>query len=75
MIARVLSRLVQVFGANKTSWVGLAIFVAICAMALLAPWVAGTDPLEQDIISKLRPPSSEHWFGTDEFGQIGRAHV
>ena len=69
MIARVLSRLVQVFGANKTSWVGLAIFVAICAMALLAPWVAGTDPLEQDIISKLRPPSSEHWFGTDEFGR------
>ncbi len=69
MIARVLSRLVQVFGANKTSWVGLAIFVAICAMALLAPWVAGTDPLEQDIIAKLRPPSSEHWFGTDEFGR------
>jgi peptide/nickel transport system permease protein len=44
-------------------------FVAICAMALLAPWIAGTDPLEQDIIAKLRPPSAEHWFGTDEFGR------
>lgn len=66
---RILARLFQVFGTNKTSWVGLAMFVAICAMALLAPWIAGTDPLEQDIIAKLRPPSAEHWFGTDEFGR------
>jgi peptide/nickel transport system permease protein len=69
MTMRILARLFQVFGANKTSWVGLAMFVAICAMALLAPWIAGTDPLEQDIIAKLRPPSAEHWFGTDEFGR------
>jgi peptide/nickel transport system permease protein len=66
---RILARLFQVFGTNKTSWVGLAMFVAICAMALLAPWIAGTDPLEQDIIAKLRPPSAEHWFGTDELGR------
>ena len=69
MTMRILARLLQVFGTNKTSWVGLAMFVAICAMALLAPWIAGTDPLEQDIIAKLRPPSAEHWFGTDEFGR------
>jgi len=69
MTMRILARLFQVFGTNKTSWVGLAMFVAICAMALLAPWIAGTDPLEQDIIAKLRPPSAEHWFGTDEFGR------
>lgn len=66
---RILARLLQVFGTNKTSWVGLAMFVAICAMALLAPWIAGSDPLEQDIIAKLSPPSGEHWFGTDEFGR------
>jgi peptide/nickel transport system permease protein len=69
MTMRILARLFQVFGTNKTSWVGLAMFVAICAMALLAPWIAGTDPLEQDIIAKLSPPSAEHWFGTDEFGR------
>lgn len=66
---RILARLFQVFGTNKTSWVGLGLFVAICAMALLAPWIAGSDPLEQDIIAKLSPPSAEHWFGTDEFGR------
>lgn len=66
---RILARLFQVFGTNKTSWVGLGLFVAICAMALLAPWIAGSDPLEQDIIAKLSPPSAQHWFGTDEFGR------
>lgn len=65
----ILGRLVQVFGANKTSWVGLALFALICVGALLAPWIAGYDPLEQMIIDKLQPPSAEHWFGTDEFGR------
>ena len=64
-----LGRLVDVFGANKTSWVGLVLFAAICVVALLAPWIAGTDPLEQSIIDKLQPPSATHWFGTDEFGR------
>lgn len=64
-----LARILQVFGTNKTSWVGLGLFLGICAMAALAPWVSGSDPLEQDIISKLQPPSAEHWFGTDEFGR------
>ncbi|MBL8697421.1 MAG: ABC transporter permease [Alphaproteobacteria bacterium] len=64
-----LHRLVEVFGANKTSWVGLSIFAAIVLVALLAPWISTHDPLEQDIIAKLTPPGAEHWFGTDEFGR------
>lgn len=64
-----LYRLVEVFGANKTSWVGLSIFTAIVVIALLAPWISTHDPLEQDIIAKLGPPGAEHWFGTDEFGR------
>jgi peptide/nickel transport system permease protein len=64
-----LARLVQVFGANKTSWVGLVLFAAICIAALLAPWISGSDPLEQNIIDKMQPPSAAHWFGTDEFGR------
>jgi peptide/nickel transport system permease protein len=64
-----LGRLIDVFGANKTSWVGLVLFAAICVIALLTPWIAGSDPLEQSIIDKLQPPSATHWFGTDEFGR------
>ena len=69
MRAGFLARLVEVFGANRTSWVGLVLFAAICLIALFAPWIAGSDPLEQNIIDKLQPPSAEYWFGTDEFGR------
>lgn len=64
-----LYRLVEVFGANKTSWVGLAIFGAIVVLAIAAPLVSTHDPLEQDIIAKLQPPGADRWFGTDEFGR------
>ena len=69
MRAGFVARLIEVFGANRTSWVGLALFAAICTMAVFAPWIAGIDPLEQSIIDKLQPPSAAHWFGTDEFGR------
>ncbi|MSQ28154.1 MAG: ABC transporter permease [Dehalococcoidia bacterium] len=40
------------------------VFVAICA-ALIAPY----DPLLQDVPNRLRPPSPQFWFGTDNFGR------
>ena len=42
----------------------LLIFAAIFA-DIIAPY----DPVEQDIINRLKPPSSAHWFGTDELGR------
>jgi peptide/nickel transport system permease protein len=69
MSADVLTRLREVFGANRTSWIGLVLFLATCATALFAPLIATVDPLEQNIIDKLQPPSGTHWFGTDEFGR------
>ena len=59
----------QAFNTNKTSWIGLAIFVLIVLLALLAPIIAPFDPTEQNILEKLRPPSAEHWLGTDSFGR------
>jgi peptide/nickel transport system permease protein len=41
-------------------WVGCALFGA-----RLTPY----DPLADDVISSLMPPSSEHWFGTDQLGR------
>jgi peptide/nickel transport system permease protein len=61
--------LFQVFNANKTSWIGLAVFLAVCLLAVLAPFLATQDPLEQDILSRLQPPSVEHWMGTDNYGR------
>ena len=57
------------FNANKTSWIGLAIFLIVVVVAILAPVLAPNDPTDQNILEKLRPPSAEHWLGTDSFGR------
>jgi peptide/nickel transport system permease protein len=62
-------QIARAFNANATSWVGLVLFAVIVAIALLAPVISPYDPLDQDIISRLADPSSEHWFGTDSYGR------
>jgi peptide/nickel transport system permease protein len=59
----------KAFNTNKTSWIGLAIFLIVIALAILAPVLAPFDPTDQNILEKLRPPSAEHWLGTDSFGR------
>ncbi|MEI4233494.1 ABC transporter permease [Roseovarius sp. D22-M7] len=61
--------LVKAFNTNKTSWVGLLVFLAVCALALLAPVIAPHDPIDQDVFQRLYGPSAEHWLGTDVFGR------
>ncbi|MEM0906561.1 MAG: ABC transporter permease [Pseudomonadota bacterium] len=61
--------MVRAFNSNKTSWVGLAIFLFVCALAIFAPWIAPYDPIDQSILDRLKPPSAEHWFGTDFYGR------
>ena len=57
------------FSKNKLSWVGLALLAAIVLVAVLAPWLAPHDPLEQNIVVRLEPPSAEYWLGTDSYGR------
>ena len=61
--------LLTAFNTNKTSWVGLALFVAVCLMAVFAPLIAPHDPLAQSILYRLKPPSAEFWMGTDYYGR------
>jgi ABC-type dipeptide/oligopeptide/nickel transport system permease subunit len=48
---------------------GLALIVAVLAIGAIAPWLAGRDPLEQDLAEFLQPPSAARWFGTDDLGR------
>jgi peptide/nickel transport system permease protein len=48
---------------------GAAIVIAFLAMAILAPWLAASDPERGNIISRLQPPSTQHWLGTDGLGR------
>ena len=41
----------------------------IAALALLAPLLAPYDPAAIKVLRRLKPPSAENWFGTDELGR------
>lgn len=48
---------------------GLIIILALLVIAIVAPWITPYDPNDQSFRIKLKPPSAEHWLGTDEFGR------
>jgi peptide/nickel transport system permease protein len=48
---------------------GLLLIAGIVLIGMLGPWVAGRDPLEQDLAEFLQPPSGARWFGTDDLGR------
>ena len=50
---------------SPTFLVGLGIVLFWVACALFGEYFAPYDPLADDIINALAPPSGEHWFGTD----------
>lgn len=54
---------------NKAAVVGGIIILFFVFVALVGPLLVKTDPLHQDVMNKLQPPSKEHWFGTDNFGR------
>ena len=54
---------------NPLVLLGLAIFVLWLVISVGAPWIAPYDPLKQDIVARLQPPSAAHWFGTDQLGR------
>ena len=49
---------------NPTIVIGGLLMLALVAIALAAPWIAG-DPLKLAPVNRLRPPSERFWFGTD----------
>jgi peptide/nickel transport system permease protein len=55
--------------ANPLNVVAIALILLLAACALLDPVLAPYDPLLQDLGSRLKPPSSEHWLGTDSLGR------
>ncbi len=61
--------LIRSFNQNKLSWVGLALFLIILLMAVLAPLIASHHPIDQSVLNRLKPPSADYWLGTDAFGR------
>ena len=59
---------------NPTMVVGGGILAAMALAALVAPLFAG-DPVTINPALRLRPPSAQHWFGTDQLGRDVFARV
>jgi peptide/nickel transport system permease protein len=48
---------------------GLGVVVAWLLIGLLAPWLPIADPDAQNLAQRLKPPSGEHFLGTDDLGR------
>ncbi|WP_150265385.1 nickel transporter permease [Paenibacillus tepidiphilus] len=59
----------RAFRKNKTAMLGLCIIVFFILVALLAPLLAPYGYKEQELVNRLKPPSGDHWFGTDDLGR------
>jgi peptide/nickel transport system permease protein len=57
------------FLGNPLAILGGALIIALILIALLAPWISPRDPLHQDLLARLQPPSAGHLFGTDDLGR------
>ncbi len=50
-------------------WIGTAVLLFFAWVILFAPVVATQDPNKQDLLRRLKPPSGQSFFGTDELGR------
>lgn len=51
------------------AWFGALVILLMVVAAVAAPWIARHDPTDVDLVNQLRPPSIEHWMGTDVQGR------
>jgi peptide/nickel transport system permease protein len=69
-LARPRSRAVlRWIATHPTTVIGAIICTIVVLSALLAPWLAPYDPLDQNIVDRFDPPDSQYLLGTDSFGR------
>ncbi|MFC4278750.1 ABC transporter permease [Achromobacter aloeverae] len=54
---------------HPTLILGLVLLAAIVVLSLAAPWIATHNPTAINPLQRLKPPSAEHFFGTDALGR------
>jgi len=61
MLKRLLKKNSIVFGGS--------VLVFLVLVAMFAPWITSYNPLDVKVDNRLKAPSSEHLFGTDQLGR------
>ncbi|MDE3838223.1 diguanylate cyclase [Bacillus methanolicus] len=57
------------FRKNKLAMFGVVLLVLLIFMAIFGPYMTEYDYATNDLTNTNKPPSSEHWFGTDDLGR------
>ena len=60
---------IKKFMKRKTAVVAFIVICLLLILAVIGPYIAPYKPGAYDYDNMLAPPSAEHWFGTDQFGQ------
>jgi peptide/nickel transport system permease protein len=64
-----LRRSLHALRRNPMAMIGLFIILFWAVGAIIAPYTSIKKPLEQNVANRLKPPSAQNWFGTDELGR------
>lgn len=62
-------RALRALKRQPTLYLGAVILVLLACAAVAAPWLATVDPQDINPLARMKPPSAEHWFGTDALGR------
>lgn len=60
---------VPIWRRSPSLIVGIVLVALTCVVAAFPDVFAPGDPQAMDFLAMLQPPSSEHWFGTDNYGR------
>ncbi len=60
---------VRQFVRNRSALAGLMVLAVVLLLTAVGPVIAPYNPVRVRVAERLRPPSAEHWLGTDQFGR------
>ena len=67
--------IINMFRTNHAALAGLIVILLIILAAVFAPLITRYDPNALNLANMRKPPSAEHWFGTDDMGRDVFARV
>lgn len=57
------------FWRNGNARIGLGMIIFFALIAIFASQIAPQGPDDEDLLARLKPPSAQHWIGTDQLGR------
>ncbi len=62
-------RLLNALSHDPLAVAGTVVLVVLVVVGVFGPWLAPSGVNDVDVARMLQPPSSAHWFGTDDLGR------